>query len=117
MEHLEDADYAGMLAEAARVLVPGGTLSIYTPNPRHPIERLKERDVVLARNETHIGLRDGPTLAAFVSRRGIHGRGERAASSHFLGLRAIERLGASRTEALRYRLCLRGRLPASCRST
>ena len=112
MEHLTDADFARMLAEVARVLVPGGTISIYTPNPRHPIERLKERDVVLARNETHIGLRDGPTLAGSLRRAGFTVEVNEWRTSYFPGLRAVERLGASRTEALRYRLCLRGRLPA-----
>jgi SAM-dependent methyltransferase len=112
VEHLEDADFARMLAEVGRVLVPGGTLSLYTPNRRHPIERLKEHDLVLARNETHLGLRDGSTLAAALRRAGFEVERNEWRASFFPGLRSLERLGGGRSEALRYRLCLRGRLPA-----
>ena len=61
VEHLDDATFEAMLAECRRVLVPGGTLSLYTPNPRHLIERLKEREIILAQNKTHIGLRTSPS--------------------------------------------------------
>jgi SAM-dependent methyltransferase len=113
VEHLEDADFARMLAEVARVLVPGGTLSLYTPNPRHAIERLKERDLVLARNETHLGLRDAPALAAALEAAGFTVERNEWRASFFPGLRALERLGGGRTPTLRYRLCLRGRLSAA----
>ncbi len=109
VEHLEDADFARMLSEVARVLVPGGTLSLYTPNPRHPIERLKEHDLVLARNETHLGLRDGPTLAAALRDAGFTVERNEWRASFFPGLRTVERLSGGRFAPLRYRLCLRGR--------
>ena len=95
VEHLEDAVLAAMLAEVIRVLVPGGTLSLYTPNPRHPIERLKERDLVLARNETHIGLRDAPTLAAALEAAGFEVDRNDWRPSFWFGLRTLERLGGS----------------------
>src|SRR3954469_15721130 len=34
-EHLDDDTFERVLAETRRVLRPNGTLSIYTPNPRH----------------------------------------------------------------------------------
>src|SRR5262249_61350035 len=68
VEHLDDETFGAMLRETRRVLRPGGTLSIYTPNPRHPIERLKARDLILAQNPTHIGLRDRTTLEASLRR-------------------------------------------------
>ncbi|MGH3050484.1 MAG: class I SAM-dependent methyltransferase, partial [Gaiellaceae bacterium] len=70
-EHLDDEVLRGMLAEARRVLVAGGTLSIHTPNPKHLIERLKAHDVVLRQNPTHIGLRSGPELRAELERAGF----------------------------------------------
>lgn len=112
VEHLEDETFAAMLAEVARVLVPGGTITIYTPNVRHPIEWLKERDLVLARNETHIGLRDAASLARALAGAGYEVDREEWRPSFFRGIRTIERLGGDRVEALRYRLCLRGRKPA-----
>ena len=74
VEHLDDGQLAALLAEARRVLVAGGTLSIYTPNQRHPVEWLKERDLILARNETHVGLRDAPALEAALGAGGLRGR-------------------------------------------
>jgi predicted SAM-dependent methyltransferase len=77
-----------MLGECRRVLRPGGTLAIYTPNPRHPIERLKERNLLLAQNPTHIGLCDLNTLVRMLRESGF---------------------SVDRVDSLRYRLLLRGR--------
>lgn len=109
VEHLEDEPFAEMLAEVRRVLVPRGTLSIYTPNVRHPIERLKERDLILARNETHVGLRDAGALRASLESSGFVVEREEWRPSFFPGLRTIERIGGGRLDALRYRVCLRAR--------
>ena len=109
VEHLDDETFAAMLGDTRRVLRPGGTLSIYTPNPRHPIERLKERDLILARNPTHIGLRDRRTLERRLVEAGFELDRSDWRPSFFLGLRSVERIGGGRVESLRYRLCLRGR--------
>jgi SAM-dependent methyltransferase len=111
VEHLTDEDLAEMLVEVARVLVRGGSLSIYTPNVRHPIEWLKERDLVLARNETHIGLRDAGSLATALRRAGFTVERSDWRPSFFPGLRTLERVAGGRVEALRYRICLRARTP------
>jgi cyclopropane fatty-acyl-phospholipid synthase-like methyltransferase len=112
VEHLADADLVRMLAEVFRVLVPGGTLVVYTPNPRHPIEVLKKRDLVLARNETHIALRDSPALVAQLRRAGFVVEREEWRAGFLPGLRTLERLAGGRVPALRYRLCLLARRPA-----
>ena len=109
VEHLDDDTFRAMLDELGRVLVPGGTFSLYTPNPRHVIERLKARDVILAQNPTHIGLRDARTLESIVSAHGFVVERSEWRPSFFVGLRTLERLGGRRVEALRYRLCLRCR--------
>jgi SAM-dependent methyltransferase len=109
VEHLDDETFGAMLREARRVLRPGGTLSIYTPNPRHPIERLKARDVVLARNPTHIGLRDAETLERLLREAGFEVDRSDWRPSFIRGLRLVERAGGGRIESLRYRLCVRGR--------
>jgi len=111
VEHLEDVDFARMLAEVFRVLVPGGALAVYTPNPRHPIERLKKRDLVLARNETHIALRDAPTLVAAFRRAGFVVERDEWRAGFLPGLRALERAAGGSVPALRYRLCLLARRP------
>jgi hypothetical protein len=98
-----------MLAEARRVLVPGGTLSVYTPNPKHLIERLKERELLLAQNPTHIGLRTAPELAQAFERAGFAVDRDEWRASHFPVLRTVERSLGGGTDFLRYRLCLRAR--------
>jgi SAM-dependent methyltransferase len=109
VEHLDDETFRAMLRETRRVLHPGGTLSIYTPNPRHPIERLKARDLILAQNPTHIGLRDRATLEAMLRRGGFEIELSEWRASFVRGLRFVERAGGGRVESLRYRLCVRAR--------
>ena len=109
VEHLDDESFRSMLRETRRVLRPGGTLSIYTPNPRHPIERLKARDLVLAQNPTHIGLRDRATLETMLREGGFEIELSEWRASFVRGLRLVERAGGGRVESLRYRLCVRAR--------
>jgi SAM-dependent methyltransferase len=109
VEHLDDETFARMLAETGRVLVPGGTLSIYTPNPKHYIERLKAHDFILAQNPTHIGLRDADTLVGFFVRAGYDVERSEWRPSFYRGVKTVERRAGSHLSLLRYRLCLRGR--------
>lgn len=108
VEHLDDQTFARLLAESYRVLAAGGTLSLYTPNPKHLIERLKAHDLVIARNPTHIGLRDARTLRAALERGGFAVDRDEWRPSFFAVLRPVERAGGRMTSLLRYRLCLRG---------
>ena len=109
VEHLDDETFRAMLRELRRVLVPGGTFTLYTPNPRHVIERLKARDLILAQNPTHIGLRDAPTLGRLLREEGFAVERLEWRPSFFRGLRAVERVAGRRLEWFRYRLCLRAR--------
>jgi SAM-dependent methyltransferase len=112
VEHLPDSTFAAMLAECRRVLVPGGTLSVYTPNPSHLIERLKERNLVLARNETHIGLRTSGQIAEALASAGYAVERNEWRRSFFRGLRSVEKVAGPRLDLFRYRLCIRARTPA-----
>jgi SAM-dependent methyltransferase len=111
VEHLDDATFAGMLAEVKRVLVPGGTLSLYTPNPLHFVERMKAHELVLAQNPTHIGLRSQRELAAGLEQAGYEIEINSWRPSFVRILRSVERVAGPRLQLFRYRLCLRARLP------
>ena len=111
VEHLDDATLAAMLSESRRVLRPGGTLSVYTPNPKHLIERLKERELILAQNPTHIGLRPAQELAAAMELAGLTVERNDWRASFIPGFRSVERVGGRWTGWLRYRICLRARRP------
>jgi hypothetical protein len=89
------------------VLVPGGTLSIYTPNPKHLIERVKAHDFVLAQNPTHIGLRSAAQLVAALERNGFEVDHVGWTPSFFPVLRTIEWVAGRFSETFRYRLCIR----------
>jgi SAM-dependent methyltransferase len=109
VEHLDDETFRAMLAETRRVLRPGGTLSLYTPNPRHLIEQLKARDLLLAQNPTHVGLRTAAELETVLRRSGFVLDVSGWRPSFVAGLRQVEAAFGSRADWLRYRLCLRGR--------
>jgi len=106
VEHLPDDTFRAMLAECRRVLVPGGTLSLYTPNPSHLIERLKERNLVLAQNPTHIGLRDAGKLRSLLRTGGFKVVRSEWRPSFFRGLRSVEKVAGRRYDFFRYRLCV-----------
>jgi cyclopropane fatty-acyl-phospholipid synthase-like methyltransferase len=107
VEHLDNATLNAMLRELRRVLVPGGTVSIYTPNPKHLIERLKAHDFVLAQNPTHIGLRTSDQLVAALERNGFKIDRAGWTPSFFPVLRTVERLLGRFSETFRYRLVIR----------
>jgi SAM-dependent methyltransferase len=109
VEHLDDGTFHAMLAEVRRTLRPGGTLSLYTPNPRHLIEQLKARELVLAQNPTHVGLRTAAELETALRRSGFVVELSGWRPSFVAGLRHVETAFGGRTPLLRYRLCLRGR--------
>ena len=110
VEHLDDSTLRAMLGELRRVLVPGGSLSIYTPNPLHVVERLKARNLILAQNPTHIGLRTSRQLAGIVESCGFLIDSTRWKGSFFPMLGRVDSVLGRRFETFRYRICLRARV-------
>ena len=108
-EHLELETLRGMFRECRRVLVPGGTLSIHTPNPKHLIERMKSRNFLVGANETHIGLLSSRTLADELRAAGFAIELELARRSFIPVFRTVELIGAPFSELFRYRICIRAR--------
>lgn len=106
VEHIEDRTFVAMCTELRRVLVPGGLFAIYAPNPRHLIERMKERDFVLAQNPTHIGLRDADHMRRVLEQGGFDLVRSEWRPSFFRGLRSVERVAGPRLDLFRYRLCV-----------
>jgi len=110
-EHLDEQTLRAMLAECRRVLVPGGTVSIHTPNPGHLIERLKRRNLILAQNPTHIGLTTSAELRAELERARFAVDVDVKRPGFFPVLRSFERLSRGRIDLFGYRICMRGRKP------
>jgi SAM-dependent methyltransferase len=111
VEHLDDSTFRAMLSEVSRVLIPGGSLSIYTPNPLHVIERLKSHEIILAQNRTHIGLRTSQELTNILQSRGFVVDRTEWTASFFPGLKHVEKVLGSGFQTFRYRLTVRALTP------
>jgi ubiquinone/menaquinone biosynthesis C-methylase UbiE len=70
-EHLDDATFYRVLDDLARVMKPGGTLVVYTPEAGHIFEQLRERGIVLEQEPSHIGIRSAQELARATERAGF----------------------------------------------
>ena len=70
-EHLDDVTLRRVLAEAARVIKPDGTLVIYTPEASHLFEQLRDRGILLEQEPSHIGIRSAQELADFAREAGF----------------------------------------------
>jgi SAM-dependent methyltransferase len=112
VEHLDDSTFRAMLGELRRVLTPGGSLSIYTPNPLHLIERLKARDLILAQNPTHIGLRTADQLTTILQDCGFDIDRAAWTASFIPVLKPVEKLLGGYFQTFRYRLTVRALAPA-----
>ena len=111
VEHLDDSTFRKMLHEVQRVLIPGGSLSIYTPNPLHLIERLKARDLILAQNPTHIGLRTSEQLTNILQGSGFAIDRAGWTASFLPVLKPIEKVLGRHLQTFRYRLTVRALTP------
>lgn len=109
VEHLDDSTLRAMLGELQRVLVRGGALSIYTPNPLHVIERLKAHNLILAQNPTHIGLRTSSQLKRLLQDCDFAVDREQWKASFFPLIGPVDRVLGRHFQTFRYRLCLRAR--------
>ena len=111
VEHLDDATFRAMLRELLRVLIPDGSLSIYTPNPVHVIERLKSHEIILAQNPTHIGLRTSQELTNILQSCGFVVDRSEWTASFFPGFKHVEKVLGRSFQTFRYRLAVRARTP------
>jgi SAM-dependent methyltransferase len=109
VEHIDDDTFLRMCHELRRVLTPTGTLALYTPNPRHLVERLKAHEILLAQNPTHIALREAGTLRSLLNAGGFEVLRSEWRPSFFPGLRSVERVAGRRYDLFRYRLCVLAR--------
>jgi SAM-dependent methyltransferase len=110
-EHLDDDTLVAMLREAARVLVRGGHLVLYTPEHGHIFEQLRERHLLLAPDPSHIGVRSAPELVRLVQAAGLDVEMVTHLPSHLPVWNLVERGLQRWVPLLRRRIGIRARLP------
>ena len=110
VEHVTDDVLVPCLAEARRLLVPGGALALYTPNRDHWAERVKA-GVPGLQQEDHIAVRPSAEVVRLVAAAGFSVDDLFFSASPYPFLGAVDRLfpGAA---VCRFRTVLRALRPA-----
>lgn len=111
IEHIDKNIFDKMLKEVNRILKTGGTISIYTPNPKHLIERLKAKNIVLKQNPTHIGLKCMEEIKISMEKAGFKIDTFYYCNSYIPVFKWVESLFMDVPwigDYFRYRICVRG---------
>lgn|GEM_PF-229139 len=112
-EHVYPEDSARIAMEAFRILKPGGLFSTWTPHRGHVLEVLKNRDIILKRDISHVDYKSMARMRSLLLDAGFEIEKAYYAESHVPGLRSVERALQSFVPALRRRIAVLGRKPLS----
>jgi cyclopropane fatty-acyl-phospholipid synthase-like methyltransferase len=110
-EHLYPEDSRRVAEEAFRLLKPGGRFSTWTPHRGHILEVLKNRDILLQRDPTHVDYKSMERMRGLLTGAGFEIERAYFAESHVPGLRAAERLLQRWVPLLRRRIAVLGHRP------
>jgi len=108
-EHLYPEDSARVAVEAYRLLAPGGRIAAWTPHRGHVLEILKNREILLRRDETHVDYKSMEAMKRLLSDAGFTIERAYYAESHVPGLSTVERLLQPVVPMLRRRIAVLGR--------
>lgn len=91
-EHLYPDQTERVLDECHRLLKRGGKIAIWTPHRGHILEILKNHDIILARDVSHVDYKSMDRLLTGLTRRGFRIVKNYYAESHVPVLSVIERV-------------------------
>jgi len=110
-EHLYPDDSARVALEAFRILKPGGRFSTWTPHRGHILELLKNRNILLKRDVSHVDYKSMNRMKSLLTGAGFDIERAYYAESHLPGLNVVERLLQPVVPLLRRRIAVLGRKP------
>jgi len=110
-EHLYPDDSVRVALEAFRLLRPGGRFAVWTPHRGHMLEILKNHDILLARDPSHVDYKSMARMTRLLRDAGFEIERAYYAESHVPGLRVAERLLQGFVPFLRRRVAILGRKP------
>ncbi len=109
VEHLYPDDTVATLNECRRILKPGGRISIWTPHRGHILEVLKNRDIILKRDVSHVDYKSLDRLKSLLHEAGFLVEKAYYAESHVPGLRDVEKAFLQWVPLLRRRIAVLAR--------
>lgn len=112
-EHLYPEDSVRVVAEAYRLLRPGGRFSVWTPHRGHILEILKNNEILLKRDVSHVDYKSMDRMRGMMRDAGFQIERAYYAESHLPGLRVVERLLQGFVPLLRRRVAVLGRKPGA----
>jgi 2-polyprenyl-3-methyl-5-hydroxy-6-metoxy-1,4-benzoquinol methylase len=108
-EHLYPEDSERVVREAHRLLKPGGRFSIWTPHRGHILEVIKNRNILLEADPTHVDYKSMGRLCAMLENAGFTIVRAYYSESHLPGLRLLERALQRWVPLLRRRIAILAR--------
>lgn len=110
-EHLYPEDSERVAREAHRILRAGGRFVTWTPHRGHILEVLKNRDIILRRDISHVDYKSMGTMRNLLSEAGFEIEKAYYAESHVPLLRTLERAAQRFVPLLRRRIAVLGYKP------
>jgi len=112
-EHLYPEDSNLVIAECFRILKPGGIMSIWTPHRGHIFEILKNRNIILEKDISHVDYKSMRRMKDYLKQNGFTVNRAYYAPTHLPVFSIIERIFLPIIPIFRRRVAIQAEKPRS----